>query len=81
MQNRVQSSVVKNNEKGIALLLVLWIVTLLTVICAEFSWTMRTETTTVTNFKEGEQAYYTAEAGINRAIVEMMRTSSLIRRF
>lgn len=81
MQNIVHRSVLRNNEKGIALLLVLWIVTLLSVICAEFSWTMRTETSTVTNFKEGEQAYYTAEAGINRAIVEMMRTASLVRRF
>jgi type II secretory pathway component PulK len=61
------------DEKGIALLLVLWIITLLTVICAEFSWTMRTETTIVRNFKEGEQAYYTAEAGINKAFVELMR--------
>jgi type II secretory pathway component PulK len=60
-------------EKGIALLLVLWIITLLTVICAEFSWTMRTETVITRNFKEGEQAAYVAEAGINKAIIELMR--------
>ncbi len=63
-----------NNERGIALLLVLWIITLLAVICAEFSWTMRTEISIATHFKEGEQAYYTAEAGINRAIIELMRS-------
>jgi len=61
------------DERGIALLLVLWVITLLTVICAEFSWTMRTETVIARNYKEGEQAYYTAEAGINKAIVELMR--------
>jgi type II secretory pathway component PulK len=61
------------DERGIALLLVLWVITLLTVICAEFSWTMRTETVITRNYKEGEQAYYTAEAGINKAIVELMR--------
>jgi type II secretory pathway component PulK len=33
----------------------------------------------VRNFKEGEQAYYTAEAGINRAIVELMRTINSAR--
>jgi len=61
------------DERGIALLLVLWIITLLTVICAEFSWTMRTETVIAGNFKEGEQAYYAAEAGINKTIVELMK--------
>jgi len=64
------------NETGVALLLVLWIITLLTVICAEFSWTMRTETATVSNFRDGIQAYYAAEAGINRAIMELMRNAA-----
>ncbi len=67
--NRIQ------NENGIALLLVLWIITLFAVICTEFSWTMRTETVIARNFKDGEQAYYTAEAGINRAIIELERAS------
>jgi type II secretory pathway component PulK len=62
-----------NNDKGIALLLVLWVIALLTVICAEFSWTMRTETVITRNFRDGEQAAYCAEAGINKAIVELMR--------
>ena len=65
----------RHNESGIALLLVLWIIMLLAVICAEFSATMRTETIVARNFKESEQAYYAAEAGINRAIIEIMRTS------
>ena len=60
-----------NNDKGIALLLVLSVITLLTVICAEFSWTMRTETVITRNFRDGEQAAYCAEAGINKAIVEL----------
>ena len=63
-----------NNEKGIALLLVLWIVILLSVLCAELSWTMRTETSIAGNYKEGLQAYYTAEAGINRALLELIKT-------
>ena len=64
-----------SNDRGIALLLVLWIVTLLAVICAEFSVTMRTEGAVARNFRESEQAYYAAEAGINRAVLEMMRSA------
>ncbi len=67
------------NENGIALLLVLWIITLFAVICAEFSSTMHTETVIVRNYKDGEQAYYTAEAGINRAIIELERASKTTR--
>jgi type II secretory pathway component PulK len=68
-------SCLRKNQRGIALLLVLWIITLLAVICAEFSATMRTETHVAHNFRESEQAYYSAEAAINRAILEIMRTS------
>ncbi len=71
---------IKNSEQGVALLLVLWIITLFSIICAEFSWTMRTETVTAANFKEGEQAYYTAEAGINKAIIELLRSANTTRR-
>ena len=69
-----------NNERGIALLLVLWVIALLTVICAEFSWTMRTETVITRNFRDGEQAAYSAEAGINKAVVELMKNMARPRR-
>lgn len=72
-------SVNTKNENGIALLLVLWIITLFAVICAEFSSTMRTESIIVRNYRDGEQAYYTAEAGINRAIIELERASKTTR--
>jgi hypothetical protein len=39
------------SESGIALLLVLWVIVFLAFICAEFSWTMRTETASAINFK------------------------------
>jgi type II secretory pathway component PulK len=68
------------DERGIALLLVLWVIVFLAFVCAEFSWTMRTETATTSNFKEGIQAYYAAEAGINRAIIELQRASIESRR-
>jgi type II secretory pathway component PulK len=64
------------NERGIALLLVLWVIVFLAFICAEFSWSMRTEASTAAHFKEGIQAYYAAEAGINRAVIELLRVSA-----
>jgi len=67
-------------ERGIALLLVLWVIVFLAFVCAEFSWSMRTEVATTTNFKEGIQAYYAAEAGINRAIIELQRVAIESRR-
>ena len=74
-KSMVTDSCLRQNQRGIALLLVLWIITLLAVICAEFSATMRMETHVAHNFRESEQAYYAAEAGISRAIIEIMRTS------
>ena len=75
----ISDSPALKNEQGIALLMILWIITLLSVICAEFSWTMRSETVIVRNFKESEQAYYTAEAGVNRAIIELVRSAKNLR--
>jgi len=70
-----------SSESGIALLLVLWVIVFLAFICAEFSWTMRTETAAAINFKEGTQAFYAAEAGINRSIIELLRVSEDSRIF
>jgi type II secretory pathway component PulK len=64
------------SERGVALLLVLWVIVFLAFVCAEFSWTMRTETASAINFKEGTQALYAAEAGINRSIIELLRVSA-----
>lgn len=61
------------NENGIVLFLVLWILTLLSVIVGEFCHAMRTEVNITRNFKEGTQSYYIAIAGVNRAIAELIR--------
>ena len=60
-------------EKGIALFLVLWVLTLLSVIVGEFCFAMRTEVNITRNFKEQTTAYYIALAGVNRAIGELIR--------
>lgn len=60
-------------EAGIALFLVLWVLTLLSVIAGEFCFAMRTEVNITRNFKDQTISYYIALAGINRAIGEMIR--------
>lgn len=61
------------NEKGIALFLVLWVLTLLSVIAGEFCFAMRTEVNMTRNFKGQTEAYYIALAGMNRAIGELIK--------
>jgi general secretion pathway protein K len=61
------------NEKGIALVLILWVLALLSVIAGEFSYAMRTEVNITRNFMAQTQAYYVALAGVNRAIGELIR--------
>mgnify|MGYP001171288172 FL=1 len=63
------------NEKGIVLFLVLWVLTLLSVIVGEFCYSMRTEVNITRNFKEETEAYYIAVAGLNKAIAEMIKNS------
>ena len=63
-------------EKGLALLMVLWITTLLAVIVGEFCYAMKTEINITRNFKESTQGYYIALAGVNRAAVELIKETS-----
>jgi general secretion pathway protein K len=74
--NRSQGS-----ESGIALMLVLWVLVLLSIIVLEFCSTMRIEATITKNFKEGERSYYLAQAGINRAFIELVKTQRAIKKF
>ena len=70
-----------NDERGIALVLVLWVLMLLFIIVFEFCSTMRIEATIARNFKEGERSYYFAEAGINRGIIELVKAKSQVKKF
>lgn len=60
------------NEKGVALIMVLWIIAILSVIAFEFSYAMRTEVKIVKNFQEELQLYALAEGGVERAIAELV---------
>ncbi len=61
------------NDNGIALLLILWVLALLSVIVGEFCYAMRTEVNITRNFKKQTEAYYVAMAGLNRAIYELIK--------
>ena len=60
------------SERGIALILVLWVLTLLSVLVLEFCFSMRTETNITRNFKEGSQLYFFAQGGIQKAAAEVI---------
>ena len=60
------------NPKGVALIMVLWMIAILSVIVLEFSFAMRTEVTIAMNFKDETQLYAIAEAGIQRAVAELI---------
>lgn len=55
-------------QRGIALTLVLWVITLLTVIATNFSYTMQTDTQQTRNQLDRLKARHLAEAGIRSAI-------------
>ena len=57
--------------EGIALLMVLWVLMVLMVVVLSFSFMARTETLSSRSFKEGIEKKFLAEAGLQRAIVEI----------
>ncbi len=67
---------VLGNQSGVALFMVIWILALLVVIVGQFSFSMRAEVNAARQFKEAAAAYYIAEAGVNRAILEILKQNS-----
>jgi len=66
------SGVLYNETGGVALVLVVWVIVVLTAIVGEFSFSMRTEINITRNFKEEEEAYQLALAGIEKAKLELL---------
>ena len=58
-------------DQGIALLLVLWILTILMLLVFSFSYMARTETYATMAFKSGAEKKFFAEAGLERGIMEI----------
>ncbi len=61
------------NERGLAFILVIWVLVLLIALGTEFAFSMRTEVNTTRNFKEDREAYYLAKAGMQLAMTELLQ--------
>jgi general secretion pathway protein K len=60
------------DSKGVALIMVLWVIAVLSVVVLEFSFAMRTEVLITKNYKEDLQLYAMVQGGIQRAIAELI---------
>lgn len=63
-------------NKGFALIVVLWVVTLLTIMASSFALTLQRETTITGGLKEKAEAAALAEAGINYATLMLLSKES-----
>ena len=64
------------NEKGLAFILVVWVLVLLIALGTEFAFSMRTEVNTTRNYKEDRETYFLAKAGIQLAMAELLQKAS-----
>jgi general secretion pathway protein K len=80
LPGKYQSKLVAVAERGIALVVVLWALTLLAVIATSFAYTVRIESTLAANLVGRAKARALAEAGIAYAVFDLMRPLQL-RRF
>jgi general secretion pathway protein K len=63
----------RRHERGVALLLVLWIFVILGVLAMDFASYIRDDAVASVNFSEETRAYYVALAGMNRTIFDADR--------
>src|SRR5262245_9234852 len=63
-------------ERGVALLLVIWVFMLLGVLAMDFSRYMRDDAMAAINYAEETRGYYVALAGINRALFEQKEATA-----
>jgi|YelNatPaOPRAMG01_1025707.scaffolds.fasta_scaffold18850_2 general secretion pathway protein K len=62
---------ITKSQKGIALILVLWVLIILMTLVLSFTLLVKTEVNSTIYFKEGIEKKFYAEAGIQRAILEI----------
>jgi general secretion pathway protein K len=65
-----------SSERGLALIMVLWILTILSVIALSFAFMARTEVYSTVSFRDGMEKKLLAEAGIERGIMELFYRST-----
>lgn len=60
-----------SRRKGVALLITLWLTVILTILVLSFSFMVKTEARSMASYKTGAENKFLAEAGIQRAIMEI----------
>jgi general secretion pathway protein K len=73
MKARMKAITGMQGQRGIALVLVLWATTLLTVIAASFVFSIRTDTLLAQNLVSAARAQALADAGMQRALFELFK--------
>ena len=65
-----------SSDKGLALLMVLWVLAVLSVLVLSFAYMARTEVYSTISFRDGMEKKFLAEAGIERGIMELFYRSA-----
>jgi hypothetical protein len=65
-----------SSPRGIALLMVVWLLAFFSIVIAAFAFSMRTELAAARSFKDEAEAAALAEAGISRAIAELTNSQA-----
>jgi len=60
-----------NSRRGLSLIAVLWMVTILTVLASEFMYSLQLEVKTSRNWNDSVNAYYSAKGGFETAIANL----------
>lgn len=71
--------IARSLQRGVAFVLVLWLLALLTILLGSFALVSRTEALQARHLFESTEARYTAEAGINRAVFHLAAADPLQR--
>jgi general secretion pathway protein K len=78
---RMRNRRIRGGQKGIALIIVLWILTLLMLIASSFIHAMRTEINIVGNSVTKARLEAAANAGVQRAILEIAKPPQMLDRW
>ncbi len=60
------------DSRGVALIMVLWVITILSVLVLEFSYAMRTEVKITRNHQDDLRLYAMAQGGVERSVAELV---------
>lgn len=68
-----------HSQQGLAMIVVLWVLTLIIIMASSFALTMRRETAMLGDFKALAQATAIAEAGVYIAVMQLLQTDERMR--